>query len=158
MLIAGKVSPSGIRSTGAEWILLSDHHSTPKPPRLDSQPLFDHSKSRLVRISDPHTNQLSGIKMVTVCVTFWNGWLFHAGHLVTIHINPVIYGFLELSKNIKSQDTFQKSAAKENAFRLEYSWSSNTERSKTKSIRKRNILKFVFLMVRFSNGRNHRYL
>ena len=35
MLMAGIVSSSVMRSTGAEWSLLPDHRSTPKPPRLD---------------------------------------------------------------------------------------------------------------------------
>ena len=38
---------------------------------------------------------------------------------------------------------------------IQYSGGSNTERSKTESIRKPNVLKVSFRMVRFSNGRFH---
>ena len=38
--IMGKVSSGGIGSISTEWSLLSDHRSTPKPPRLDDPLVF----------------------------------------------------------------------------------------------------------------------
>ena len=47
MFIKGIVSPSGIRSTGAGWSLLSDHSSTTKPPRLDLDLSYIKSKCNI---------------------------------------------------------------------------------------------------------------
>ena len=53
------------------------------------------------------------------------------------------------------RDTLQGKENVVSVKHLIYSGGSNTERSKTESIRKPNVLKVSFRMVRFSNGRFH---
>ena len=44
--------------SGFQMVGLPDFRSCSKSRPFATQPIFDHSKSRLVRISDPHCNML----------------------------------------------------------------------------------------------------